>query len=106
MVAPAPEPASTSAAATPPSAINPFILTPCVSSYESHSRAGQKSTVVRCKDFATRSGRRRGLAPQEVAREEQRVRGPLGEPPHEVRVPLRAVRCRDEDFEAAPRELL
>src|SRR5579885_3456454 len=58
-------------------------------------------------DASDRSGRPRylvspdmghaGLAADQVADEEQHVGRPLGQSPHEVRVPVRAVRGRDHD---------
>src|SRR5579871_516712 len=55
-----------------------------------------------------RAGRDRGglgSAADEIAQEEEHVRGPLGEPAHEVAVPVRTVRSRDENRVAATDEV-
>src|SRR5581483_7914442 len=48
--------------------------------------------------------RNRPSAPDDGAHEEEQVRGALGEPPHQVRVPLGPVRRRDEHAVAAAHE--
>src|SRR3954454_25014545 len=57
--------------------------------------------------MVTRSIRatRAGLPAQRVLQKEEEVRRPLAEPAHEVRVPLGAVRRRDEDGVAAPYDI-
>src|SRR5207302_1564408 len=69
------------------------------------SSATRRSAPAATTSPRTAAGRPIALAANEVLEEEERVRRPLGEPPHQIAVPVRSERGRDQHPEPAPDEV-